>query len=122
MAGMVGVLHFRAFAQLTLSSNICTVSVLLTVNALTVAIDFIWSPKRPDPRDLLFNGYRFFPPGVQEFGLAVNHWTPLCAKNVWSCALIPPIFLNDVDSHNFTVYIQCFMCGFNIQSYRVCIM
>ena len=79
MAGMVGVLHFRAFAQLTLSSNICTVSVLLTVNALTVAIDFIWSPKRPDPRDLLFNGYRFFPLGYKSSVLQLTtglHYVP----------------------------------------------
>jgi hypothetical protein len=122
VAGMVGVLYFRASAQLTLSSNICTVSILLTVNALAVKRDFILSPKRPDPRDLLFNGAGFYSPGAQQFGLAVNHWTPLCTKNKWSCAFIPPIYLNDVDSHNFAVYIQCFICGFNILNYRVYIM
>jgi len=30
----------------------------LTINTLAVARDFISPPKRPDPRDLLFNGYR----------------------------------------------------------------
>lgn len=58
-----------------------SVFILLTINALAVARDLIWSPKRPDPRDLLFSGYRCFSPGVQQSGLAVNHWVPLCAKN-----------------------------------------
>jgi hypothetical protein len=96
MAGMVGVAHFRAIARLTLSSNIWSVCILLTINALAVARDFIWSPKRPDPRDLLFKGYRCFSPGVQQSGLAVNQWAPLCAKHEWSRAFIPPVFLHGV--------------------------
>ena len=80
-SSIFALLHVSLSAQSGSPSGIWGVFILLTINAVAVARCFIWSPKLPDPRDILFNWYRRFSPGVQQSGLAVNHWAQLCAKN-----------------------------------------
>ena len=61
--------------------------------------DHLW-----DPPYRLVSGYRRPFPGIKRLAREVKHalLSDIEVKNEWSCTFIPPLYLHDVDTENFT--------------------